>query len=166
MNKKIGFGGGCHWCTEAVFLSLQGVQQVAQGWIASEPPEDAFSEAVVVTYNPSVISLAALIQVHLHTHAATSNHSMRHKYRSAVYWFNDADAISITAIIGELQAHFNEPIITKVLPFANFKASLPEHLNYYYSNPGKPFCSTYIRPKLELLKKRFATLTLTDRVDK
>src|SRR3954451_12716902 len=86
--NKIGFGGGCHWCTEAVFLSLKGVEQVEQGWIASQPPYDAFSEAVVVTYDPLVITLTDLITIHLHTHASTSNHSMRQKYRSAVYWFD------------------------------------------------------------------------------
>ena len=155
----IGFGGGCHWCTEAVFLSLKGVQQVEQGWIASEPPCDAFSEAVIVTYDPAIITLADLIAIHLHTHAATSNHSMRHKYRSAVYWFDAAEEPLIKEIIGGLQSHFSDPIITQVLPFGNFKVSSPEYRNYYYANPEKPFCTLYIHPKLELLKKKFALLT-------
>lgn len=83
--QKIGLGGGCHWCTEAYFLSLKGVEKVEQGWIASTPPNDAFSEAVLVHYDPSQIPLPVLIAIHLHTHAATKAHAFRSKYRSAVY---------------------------------------------------------------------------------
>lgn len=158
-DKKIGFGGGCHWCTEAVFQSLKGVQHVEQGFISAEPPHTAFSEAVIVTYNPAVISLQDLILVHLHTHASTSNHSMRHKYRSAVYWFEAAEAATISAIITRLQVHFEAPLVTQVLPCIQFTPSLPQHLNYYYSNPYKPFCTLYIHPKLEMLKAKFVQLS-------
>jgi peptide-methionine (S)-S-oxide reductase len=119
-HNKTGFGGGCHWCTEAVFLSLKGVQQVEQGWITSQPPYDAFSEAVIVTYDPAIITLADLIAVHLYTHASTSNHSMRRKYRSAVYWFNEEEETIVREIITSLQSQFNEPIITQVIPFSAF----------------------------------------------
>jgi peptide-methionine (S)-S-oxide reductase len=78
--QKIGFGGGCHWCTEAYFQSLTGVDKVEQGWISSTAPDDTFSEAVIVYYNPAIIPLKILIAVHLHTHAATKNHSFRKKY--------------------------------------------------------------------------------------
>lgn len=159
MQKQIGLGGGCHWCTEAVFLSLGGVQNVEQGWIASVLPHDALSEAVVVTYESSVISLKDLIDIHLHTHASTSLHSMRSKYRSAVYWFNTADEREIKLIIERLRDDFEQPIITNVLPFVSFKASLPGHLNYYYSNPDKPFCAVYINPKLQMLRKKYPRLT-------
>ena len=77
--EKIGFGGGCHWCTEAYFQSLKGVEKVEQGWISSSAPDDAFSEAVIVYYNPAVIPLNILIAVHLHTHASTKNHSFLKK---------------------------------------------------------------------------------------
>lgn len=157
-HKKIGLGGGCHWCTEAVFASLIGVQKVAQGWIASAAPNDAYSEAVMVMYDPEIISLKDLIEIHLHTHASTSNHFMRYKYRSAVYWFDEEDSVEATAIIKKLQSGFNKPLITQVLPFASFKISVQEQLNYYYANPGRPFCKTYINPKLQMLRKRFSSL--------
>ncbi len=77
MNKidKIGFGGGCHWCTKAVFQSLNGVNNVKQGWIASDGEAFAFSEAVIVEYNAKIIPLEVLIEVHLRTHKSTSEHS-------------------------------------------------------------------------------------------
>ena len=156
--KQIGFGGGCHWCTEAVFASLKGVQKIKQGWIASQFPSDAFSEAVIVTYNSLLITLRDLIEIHLHTHASTSQHSMRKKYRSAVYFFDAKDEVKSKQIVSALGADFNEPIITQVLPFVAFKDSLPRHQNYYYSNPAKPFCKLYIDPKLQLLRKKFSKL--------
>jgi len=75
MTKKIGFGGGCHWCTEAYFQSLKGVEEVEQGWISAVTPNEAFSEAVIVHYDEHVIALNILISIHLHTHASTKNHS-------------------------------------------------------------------------------------------
>ena len=156
MMKKIGLGGGCHWCTEAVFQSLKGVAEVQQGWIASESPYNAFSEAVVISYEEDIITLRDLISIHLYTHSATSNHSMRNKYRSAVYWFSAEDEPLAKTIIESLASQFTGNIITQVLPFATFKASLPEHQNYYYANPQKPFCTVYINPKLQLLQKKFS----------
>ncbi|MBO6639652.1 MAG: peptide-methionine (S)-S-oxide reductase [Roseitalea sp.] len=81
---RIGFGGGCHWCTEAVFQALRGVTRVEQGFVRSEPPFDAWSEAVIVTFDPASIDLATLTEVHLRTHASTAAHAMRGEYRSAV----------------------------------------------------------------------------------
>ncbi|NAS32575.1 peptide methionine sulfoxide reductase [Flavobacteriaceae bacterium R38] len=152
---KIGLGGGCHWCTEAVFLSLKGVKNVQQGWIASKKPHESFSEAVIVEFDISEISLKDLIAIHLHTHQSTSNHSMRKKYRSAVYYFSLEDEKLIKMILNDLQNDFDVELITKALPFSAFKSSLEEHLNYYYKNPEKPFCKTYINPKLSFLLKNY-----------
>ena len=153
--KRIGFGGSCHWCTEAIFQSLIGVSEVQQGWISSKGENASFSEAVLVDFDPEIISASTLIAAHLHTHSCTSDHSMRLKYRSAVYTFDSAQAVAAENSIRELQAEFDQPIITAVLPFVEFKLNRQEDLNYYYSNPEKPFCKTYINPKLKLLMKRF-----------
>ncbi len=88
-KTKIALGGGCHWCTEAVFQSLIGVRSVEQGFVASTEENSSFSEAVIVHFNPEDITLQTLIEVHLHTHKSTSAHSMRQKYRSAIYYFSD-----------------------------------------------------------------------------
>ena len=152
---QIGFGGGCHWCTEAIFQSLNGVYEVKQGWIASHAPADDFSEAVLLNFDQEVISAATLIAVHLHTHSCTSNHSMRKKYRSAVYTVSDAQATDAMNIILNLQAEFPQPVITTVMPVKQFKLNREDDLNYYNKNPDKPFCKTYISPKLRVLIERF-----------
>jgi peptide-methionine (S)-S-oxide reductase len=96
---------------------------VEQGFIRSAPPEDAYSEAVVVQFDPSVIGLADLIEIHLRTHASTSQHSMRVKYRSAVYSQSAQQAREAGAIIDKLQQAFSEPLVTRVLPFSGFQSS-------------------------------------------
>jgi len=164
MLKKVGFGGGCHWCTEAVFSALKGVETVEQGWIASCGDYSLFSEGVIVTYNAREISLDVLIEIHLHTHASSGNHSMRDKYRSAVYTFDDIDLISIQMTIVDLQNDFEKPIITKVLPFSDFKLNREDSLNYYFSDPAKPFCENYINPKLKLLREQFSKLTRIEKL--
>jgi peptide-methionine (S)-S-oxide reductase len=153
---KIAFGGGCHWCTEAVFQSLKGVHKVEQGFVASDGENHSFSEAVIVHFDQSEIALKDLTAIHLHTHKSTSDHSMRSKYRSAIYYFTAEDNLASTQILKELQVDFDKNIITKVLPFKAFKASDKLFHEYYYNNKEKPFCKTYIAPKLKLLLAKFS----------
>lgn len=150
--SKIAVGGGCHWCTEAVFQSLQGVIKVEQGFIASTGANYNFSEAVIVHFDSKLISLKTIVQVHLKTHKSTSQHSMREKFRSAVYTFSEAQTTLVSCLINELQKEYDHELITKVLVFKEFKASREEITNYYLKDPKKPFCQKYILPKLKLLK--------------
>ncbi len=154
--SKIGFGGGCHWCTEAVFQSLIGVVKVEQGFVASDNDQDTFSEAVLVHFKVDEISLKDLISIHLSTHESTSNHSMRSKYRSAVYTFGKVQAEQASKVLNALQVDFNNQLITKVYPFRKFKPSGELFHDYYYSNPQKPFCKKHISPKLDLLLSKFS----------
>ncbi|MFS4483706.1 peptide-methionine (S)-S-oxide reductase [Hyunsoonleella sp. 2307UL5-6] len=156
---KIAFGGGCHWCTEAVFQSLLGVLKVEQGFVASTDENDTFSEAVIVHFDASKISIAVLIEIHLHTHKSTVNHSMRHKYRSAIYTFSEAQTNTVKSQLELLQFQFKNKIITQVLPFESFKASRVQIQNYYYNNPKKPFCERFINPKLQTLLEKFSKYT-------
>jgi len=164
MIKKAGFGGGCHWCTEAVFSALKGVNSVLQGWIASDAENAALSEAVIVEFDTELISLEVLIAVHLYTHSATALHAMRGKYRSAVYTFQDIDTPLAAAALQNLQKEFSDPIITKVLPFADFKLNKEDQLNYYFSDPEKPFCENYINPKLKLILEKFSGVADQDKL--
>ncbi len=162
--QKIGFGGGCHWCTEAVFQNLKGVSHAEQGWIASDENNKEFSEAVVVEFNPNKINLKTLIEIHLLTHKSTSNHSMRKKYRSAVYTFSEDQKNKTGIVLKQLQTAFEKQIITKILPFEAFKPSEESSQNYYAKNPKKPFCKTFIDPKLKLLLATFSKYADEDKL--
>lgn len=155
---EIGFGGGCHWCTEAVFASLHGVIRVEQGFIRADAPDDNFSEGVILTFQPEKISLKSLIEIHLRTHSSMSNHAMRKKYRSAVYAMDEAQAEAARRALAEVEPSFDAPLITRVLPFRTFKASEERFQRYAEKNAGGPFCTSYIDPKLALLRKQFGSL--------
>ncbi|MGO4818329.1 peptide-methionine (S)-S-oxide reductase [Flavobacterium sp. W22_SRS_FP1] len=165
LNKnKIALGGGCHWCTEAVFQSLLGVIKVEQGHVASIGDNSSFSEAVIVYFNSEEIAVTALIEIHLQTHKSTSNHSMRNKYRSAVYTFSEVQKQEVEQIIATFQKLSEKKLITQVFPFQTFKASRDEITNYYYNNPKKPFCESFINPKLKLLLNQFSSAVNPEKV--
>lgn len=150
--QQIGFGGSCHWCTEAVFASLQGVSEVTQGWFRAGAPDDAYSEAVALIFDPQMIPLHVLTEIHLLTHSCTSQHSMRGKYRSAVYCFSDQQRIEVEAVLTALQRDFDEPLVTRALMQSGFRASPPHYQEYYQRDPLRPFCQTRIAPKLARLQ--------------
>ncbi len=155
-ETHIGLGGGCHWCTEAVFQSLRGVERVEQGWLApAQAPED-YSEGVIVHFDRAAIDVETLVAVHLHTHSCTSNHALRSRYRSAVYVVSDEQAAQASAALAKLQQDFAEAIVTQVLRVGAFRINDQRYLDYYLKDPDKPFCQTFIAPKLELLLQRFA----------
>ena len=157
---RIAFGGGCHWCTEAIFQSLKGVTLVEQGWIASSHTHATTpSEAVIVHFNPENISLNILTEIHLFTHNSTSNHALRSKYRSAIYTFSNTQEKEIEEILREKQKQFIKPLITKPYPFKSFKLNKEMYLNYYKKNPKKPFCQVRIEPKLKILLEKYDAYT-------
>ena len=162
--SKVAFGGGCHWCTEAVFQSLKGVEKVEQGYVSSTKENCGFSEAVIVRFNRKCITLHTLIEIHLLTHKSSSNHSMREKYRSAIYAFDDPQLEIVKELLSEFQKKYNGELITQVLPFHDFEPSREEITNYYFNNPEKPFCETYINPKLKLLLQQFNRFVDHDKV--
>jgi len=155
-GAKIALGGGCHWCTEAVFQVLKGVVKVEQGYVASVDGNASFSEAVIVHFKEDKIALAVLIEIHLYTHNSTSNHAMRDKYRSAIYTFSEVQKKEAVHILNGFKNAFEDQIITEILPFSEFKASREAIQNYYKKNPEKPFCKQFINPKLKLLVDKFS----------
>lgn len=158
----IGFGGGCHWCTEAVFQPLIGVGAVRQGFICADAPDDSWSEAVEVEFDPDVISLTDLLSVHLATHASASNHKMRGKYRSAVYLTTSALQAECEEIIAMIAAETDTPFVTRALRHRGFRPSDERFHNYYKSAPERPFCQAYIAPKLAKLRARHGALLKPD----
>ena len=156
MTERVGLGGGCHWCTEAVFQTLRGARAVEQVFIAAPPPDDAFSEAVVVEFDPGGITLDVLIAAHLATHSSGSDHALRGKYRSAVYVFDESQGARAGLAIARLAAEAGTALVTRVLRFGAFRASDARFRDYYRAGPERPFCRTYIDPKLATLRRRFA----------
>lgn len=159
----LGFGGGCHWCTEAVFQPLVGVAEVRQGFIASDPPDEGWSEAVEVSFDPARVSLADLIGVHLATHASAANHRMRGKYRSAVYAPDTVLQARCAGLITQVEAETGCVVVTRALMHRGFRPSDERFHNYYRSDPERPFCQAHIAPKLSGLRARYGALL--DRAD-
>lgn len=156
--EQIGLGGGCHWCTEGVFQALRGVAGVDQGYLQSLPPADAWAEGVIVRFDPAVIDLATLVEIHLRTHSGSSGYSPNGRYRSAVYTFV-ADQSAIAAqVIADVAAERGEPSPTAVLPFVGFRSSEERFRDYYRTDPNRPFCRRYIDPKLQYLRRHFAAV--------
>lgn len=150
-SEQVGFGGGCHWCTEAVFQSIPEVLEVKQGWLRSIAPNQSWSEGVLVSIEPGTGHLAALIEAHLMTHASQSQHPLRQRYRSAIYTFGLQQQRRAELILQALQEKFTRQLITQVVPFDGFRLSATRYQNYYATSPDRPFCQTHIEPKLRLL---------------
>tara|TARA_R110002124_G_scaffold5301_2_gene33251 strand:+ start:1488 stop:1766 length:279 start_codon:yes stop_codon:yes gene_type:complete len=89
---------------------------------------------------------------------------MRDKYRSAIYFFSEVQQKEVNAILKRLQLDFNDKLITKILPFSKFKPSRDEITNYYYKNPEKPFCRSFIEPKLKLLLSNYSEITDAEKI--
>ena len=141
-----------------MFQSLVGIAEVRQGFIRSDPPDDDWSEAVEVTYDPAKIGLKDLITVHLATHASTADHKMRGKYRSAIYVHDLSLVMETNAIVARLGEEAGTRFVTRVLVSRGFKSSAARFHNYYRTDPEKPFCKTYIDPKLAKMRRRFAAV--------
>jgi peptide-methionine (S)-S-oxide reductase len=154
--EKIGFGGSCHWCTEAVFQSVIGVEKVDQGWISPSDDLELFSEAVLVYFDPAAISVSTLLAIHLYSHSSTASHSMRSKYRSAVYVFDEVQGGEVKQALTAVEQELGGTVITQVLTFGAFTLNSAEFLDYYATDPDRPFCKTYIEPKLKALVLRFS----------
>ena len=116
------------------------------------------SEAVIVHFDPHRIAIEDLIEIHLRTHSSTNTHSMRKKYRSAIYVYNQEEKDECKGILANLQTDFNDSIITQVLSFESFKLNSENYLNYYKKNQEKPFCQNFIDPKLQKLRKQYTHL--------
>lgn len=160
--ENVGFGGGCHWCTEGVFQALRGIAHVDQGYIQSEAPADTWSEGVIVKFDPSIISLATLSEVHLRTHSASRARTLRSKYRSAIYIVGVSQRREAELAVAQFAKESGMTVQTKVLPLVSFKPSETRYQNYYRTDPNRPFCRRYIDPKLDYIRQHFAEISIPE----
>jgi peptide-methionine (S)-S-oxide reductase len=145
-----------------VFQALRGVAQVDQGFVQSDAPADTWAEGVIVTFDPSVIEMATLSEVHLRTHSATRVRSPRSKYRSAIYIFEDSQRHEAESALARFADESGEAVHTLVLPHRSFKASDKRYQNYYRTDPSRPFCRRYIDPKLDYIRRHFSQVALPE----
>ena len=164
---KATFGGGCFWCTEALFQQLRGVSTVKSGYSGGDIVNPTYrevcsgmtghAEVIEVTYNPKEISFEDLLKIHLTTHNPTTLNRQGAdrgtQYRSVVFYRDDAEKTAATGVIEELQSVFDKPIVTELTPFQAFFSAEANHQNYYNENSNGRYCKAVIDPKLKKFKE-------------
>lgn len=165
-------GGGCFWCTEAVFQRLEGVIQVISGYAGGlvENPsyreictgKTGHAEVIQVYFDPGKISLESLLEIFWATHDPTTLNrqgaDVGPQYRSAIFYWNEGQKEVATKMKSELDQSgiFDSRIVTEITPFTNFYPAENYHQDYYNQNGMQPYCQFVVRPKVEKLKKFFA----------
>jgi len=168
------FGGGCFWCTEAVFQQLKGVESVISGYAGGVTETPAYeevssgtsghAEVIKVEFDPKQISYADLLNVFFATHDPTTLNQQGAdtgiQYRSVIMYVNDDQKEQAEQFVQKLEDEevFDNPIVTQVEPLNKFYSAEEYHLNYYKNNPDKPYCQVVISPKIGKLRQRFANL--------
>ncbi|NEQ51063.1 MAG: peptide-methionine (S)-S-oxide reductase MsrA [Leptolyngbya sp. SIO3F4] len=165
------FGGGCFWCTEAIFQQLEGVIRVESGYSGGHVKNPAYkevttgrtghAEVIQITYDPSKITFDELLEVHFQTHDPTTlnrqGNDVGTQYRSAIFYHNEEQREKAEYYKKELDASgaFDNPIVTEITAFDAFYVAENYHQNYFNDNGGEPYCSFVIRPKVEKFRKVF-----------
>jgi len=168
------FGGGCFWCTEAVFRMLRGVISVTPGYAGGTLPNPTYeqifggktghAEVVRIEYNPFDISYNDLLTVFFATHDPTTpdrqGNDIGTQYRSLILYTADEQKAQAEQFIKHLNESTPEgaPIVTAVEPLEQFYEAEDYHKNYYTRNTAQPYCQIVINPKLEKVQKQFAAL--------
>jgi peptide-methionine (S)-S-oxide reductase len=167
------FAGGCFWCTEAVFLALDGIKKVTSGYIGGKTisptykdictGETGHAEAIEITFDPNKISFGELLEIFFATHDPTTinrqGNDVGTQYRSEVFYHNEEQKKTTEDYIA-LLAHedtFGKKIVTKISPASRFYEAEDYHQNYFERNPTQGYCSFVIPPKIEKLRKNFAS---------
>lgn len=168
------FGGGCFWCTEAVFKMLRGVKSVAPGYAGGTLPNPTYeqvasgrtgyAEVIKIDYDPAVVSFRTLMTVFFASHDATQlnqqGYDVGTEYRSAIFPTTPEQSKEARAFIDELNASSDkgDPIVTTVEENAAFYPAEDYHKNFYENNPNAGYCQVIIAPKLQKVQQQFADL--------
>ena len=164
-------GGGCFWCTEAVFSRLKGVLKVTPGYAGGNIDKPTYqqvcggttghAEVNKIDYDPSVISYTDLLDVFFHIHDPTTlnrqGNDFGEQYRSIILYTNDEQKTSAERFVSELNANaeFKRPIVTEIKRLSAFYEAEGYHQSYYENNSGQPYCQTIIKPKLDKFRQKF-----------
>lgn len=166
-------GGGCFWCTEAIFKDIKGVESVVSGYsggIVKNPSymdvctgKTGHAEVIQITFDPAIISYSELLDIFWATHDPTSLNQQGAdfgtQYRSVIFCHTPEQK----EIAEKLKEKFNQentfskPVVTEIATFEKFYPAEKYHQNYYERNTAKGYCQIAISPKLEKLRKNFST---------
>ena len=166
MDREIAtVGGGCFWCTEAVYQRLPGVVAVQSGYAGGQTADPTYrqvcsgatghAEVVQVTFDPSVVSYAEILQRFFASHDPTTMNrqgaDVGTQYRSIILYQNEAQREIAEAAVKAAAADFARPIVTEIAPLEIFYPAEEYHQNYFNRNPYAGYCAAVIRPKLKKL---------------
>ncbi|MCF1190920.1 peptide-methionine (S)-S-oxide reductase MsrA [Mangrovimonas sp. AS39] len=166
--ETIVIGGGCFWCTEAVFQEVLGVEKVTSGYSGGTVPGKptyreicsgltGHAEVVQVEFDSKIISLADILIIFMTTHDPTTLNrqgaDVGTQYRSVIFYQNEAQKDVAEKVISEVQKYYDAPIVTEISPLVIFFEAEEEHQNYYKLHPSQGYCTYVISPKLSKLRK-------------
>lgn len=165
------FAGGCFWCTEAVFLEIEGVKTVLPGYIGGKNASPTYeeictgttghAEAIQITFDPKVITFGELLELFFATHDPTTLNrqgaDVGTQYRSEIFYHNAIQKQVAEGYIALLNQEntFGKNVVTTVSKASNFYVAEDYHKNYYSRNSNQSYCSYVITPKIEKLKMYF-----------
>ena len=171
-SETIVLGGGCFWCTEAVFSELNGVTRVLPGYSGGTVENPSYedvctgrtghAEVVEVVFDPSVVSLHDLLVVFFTTHDPTTRDRQGNdtgtQYRSVVFYRTPEQKAAAESVVRELEAErvWKRPVVTEIVPFAAFFPAEEYHRNYFRRNPERSYCQIVIAPKVAKFRKAHA----------
>jgi peptide-methionine (S)-S-oxide reductase len=172
------FGGGCFWCTEAVFSELQGVEKVESGYAGGSTLDPTYeqvcsgktghAEVVQITFNPRVISYKELLEIFFTIHDPTTLNrqgaDVGTQYRSIILYHNDEQKVVAEQVIREIDSAqiWKRPIVTQVRPLDVFYRAEDYHQHYFKQNPKQSYCQFVISPKVAKLRQQhLAKLKIT-----
>jgi peptide-methionine (S)-S-oxide reductase len=176
--ETITLGGGCFWCTEAVFEELKGVQKVESGFSGGTVAHPSYeqvctgstghAEVSQITFDPRVITLKQLLEVFFTVHDPTTlnrqGHDVGRQYRSVIFYRNEAQRAAAMAAIQDITAAriWDGKIVTEVSPFKAFYQAEDYHQEYYKRNGEEPYCQFVIAPKVAKFRQHFKSLLKED----
>jgi peptide-methionine (S)-S-oxide reductase len=167
-------GGGCFWCTEAVFLRVRGVLAVQSGYSNGQLEHPSYeqvcrgdtghNEVVRLVYDPAQVSVRQLLGIFFATHDPTTlnrqGNDVGTQYRSAIYYTQPEQEQVARALMAELEQAqvYAAPLVTEVLPLANYWPAEDYHQDYYAQHPNQGYCAVVVGPKVAKFRKQFAEL--------
>ena len=164
-------GGGCFWCTEAVFQKVKGVETVVSGYAGGNAPGKptyreicsgltGHAEVIQITFDAAIISFQDILIIFMTTHDPTTLNKQGAdkgtQYRSVIYYHNNSQQEIATTVLKEVQQYYSDTIITEISALPIFYEAEKEHQNYYRQNTQQGYCSYVIEPKLAKLRKLHA----------